>query len=255
MIQGAVDRQELPMPYLCELNPGQVLYLSHQGPQTRVTLATLRPGHQQQSSSCFSAGGWTAPPEVFCTPMSVVVRLHTDGGDRHLQIQGGSISWVHQSSPLRDDQRIQVEFIDHEPDFVRSSMTSSMPMEPMSMNDMSMGNMRMNDTHMNDSTKTSTAADNRSKNSESGGMKMGNMQMSMNPMEMRMGDMELRMGDSSSNRSTSTSASSASASSQFRSPSENAASSAHPRRFCSQCGAPITLGDRFCASCGTRLVP
>lgn len=58
-------------------------------------------------------------------------------------------------------------------------------------------------------------------------MRMGNMQMGMNPMEMRMGDMEMRMGKT--------------------------AEPVDDRRFCSQCGASVKVGDRFCASCGHQL--
>ncbi len=215
------------MPYLCELSSGQMLYLSQSGTQTSVTLANIQPGQQQQSSSSFSTGTWTAPPEVFSTPMNVVVRLHTDGGDRHLQIQGGSISSTHDNLSVGDEQRISVRSIDQEPDFVRSSMNST-PMKMGDMSDMKMGDMKMG-------------------NMSKGEMRMGDMQMSMKPMEMRMGDMELKSGSSSSESSVSSSRSMASGQAS------ESAKSAHPRRFCSQCGAPITSTDRFCASCGTRL--
>lgn len=58
-------------------------------------------------------------------------------------------------------------------------------------------------------------------------MRMGNMEMQMNPMQMRMGDMELRM-DSPSKASGS-------------------------KRFCAQCGQAVDAGDRFCSQCGHRL--
>ncbi|QZZ22995.1 zinc ribbon domain-containing protein [Leptothermofonsia sichuanensis E412] len=64
-------------------------------------------------------------------------------------------------------------------------------------------------------------------------MKMGDMQMNMNPMEMRMGDMEMRMGANA--RST------------------TAGSTTGTRRFCSQCGVAVKVGDRFCSSCGHPL--
>ncbi|HAG79661.1 MAG TPA: zinc ribbon domain-containing protein [Cyanobacteria bacterium UBA12227] len=62
-------------------------------------------------------------------------------------------------------------------------------------------------------------------------MKMGDMEMNLNPMEMRMGNMEMRMGAPMS----------------IATPAENT------KRFCSQCGASINVGDRFCSSCGHRL--
>ena len=58
-------------------------------------------------------------------------------------------------------------------------------------------------------------------------MKMGNMEMNINPMEMRMGKMKMRMGSSNSTSNT--------------------------KQFCSQCGASVQLDDRFCSSCGHRL--
>lgn len=61
-----------------------------------------------------------------------------------------------------------------------------------------------------------------------GSLSMGNMHMGLNPMEMQMGNMKLSMPSSS-----------------------DAASEA--RRFCSQCGARVQVGDRFCAQCGHQL--
>ncbi|MBE9179006.1 zinc ribbon domain-containing protein [Oculatella sp. LEGE 06141] len=63
-------------------------------------------------------------------------------------------------------------------------------------------------------------------------MKMGNMEMQMNPMQMRMGDMEMRMGDTSSAQTE---------------------ANASAKRFCSQCGQSVEVGDRFCAYCGHQL--
>lgn len=56
-------------------------------------------------------------------------------------------------------------------------------------------------------------------------MKMGDMQMSMKPMEMRMGNMEMGIDSTTQEK----------------------------KRFCSQCGAKVELGDRFCSSCGHSL--
>ncbi|MEA5536039.1 zinc ribbon domain-containing protein [Crocosphaera sp. XPORK-15E] len=56
-------------------------------------------------------------------------------------------------------------------------------------------------------------------------MKMGDMQMNMNPMTMKMGNMTMGMGETSQTQ----------------------------KRFCSQCGNSVTSGDRFCSSCGHSL--
>lgn len=58
-------------------------------------------------------------------------------------------------------------------------------------------------------------------------MKMGDMEMNMNPMQMRMGNMEMQMGATSSTVPT--------------------------KQYCSQCGAKVKASDRFCASCGHQL--
>jgi hypothetical protein len=63
-------------------------------------------------------------------------------------------------------------------------------------------------------------------------MKMGDMEMQMNPMQMRMGNMELRMDEARSPQSESAPA---------------------QKQFCSQCGQKIQVGDRFCAYCGHQL--
>jgi hypothetical protein len=58
-------------------------------------------------------------------------------------------------------------------------------------------------------------------------MRMGNMEMQMNPMQMRMGNMELRMNNPSSAQINPT--------------------------FCPQCRNTVNVGDRFCSQCGHRL--
>ncbi len=73
-----------------------------------------------------------------------------------------------------------------------------------------------------------------------GEMKMGNMQMQMQPMWMKMGDMEMQMGAASSTEA---------------SPSQPSSSP----NFCSHCGQPVQSAtfdrqsNRFCANCGHPL--
>ena len=72
-------------------------------------------------------------------------------------------------------------------------------------------------------------------------MTMGNMSMSMG--EMRMGEMNLSTsaGHAQSNQAQA----GASASGEPKGMGE--------KRFCSQCGAAVRMGDRFCAQCGHQL--
>ncbi|MBE9064423.1 zinc ribbon domain-containing protein [cf. Phormidesmis sp. LEGE 11477] len=83
----------------------------------------------------------------------------------------------------------------------------------------------------------------------------------MQPMTMTMGDMSMSMGEMRmGNMSMGTQASSSQASSQRSStaasqPAEEQAAAAQSgqKKFCSQCGAAVRVGDRFCAQCGTQL--
>ncbi|MEB3225672.1 MAG: zinc ribbon domain-containing protein [Synechococcus sp.] len=61
-------------------------------------------------------------------------------------------------------------------------------------------------------------------------LKLGEMEMQMQPMTMRMGNM--RMGFSEQNQQAPTPV---------------------PKQFCSQCGHALAKGDRFCSQCGQRL--
>jgi len=66
-------------------------------------------------------------------------------------------------------------------------------------------------------------------------MTMGDMQMSTQPMQMRMGNMAMSMGESGQNRPA------------------NADANTGGRRFCTQCGQPVSPSDRFCGQCGHQL--
>ena len=72
-------------------------------------------------------------------------------------------------------------------------------------------------------------------------MTMGDMSMSMG--EMRMGDMS--MGTQSGQSQASSSAGSRSV--------EDSPDATGQKRFCSQCGSAVGVGDRFCAQCGNKL--
>jgi NADH pyrophosphatase NudC (nudix superfamily) len=182
------------MAYVCDLGTGQRVYLDNQGMQTVVTTVSTSRGQQQQSSSGFETGSWTAPPELFQTANGVIVKINTAGGDRLIQIQGNSMSVTSSVSSLSNSQQLQMQQVASTP---ASSMPPMQPMEPM---------QPMKPIEP---------------------MKMGDMQMNLNPMEMRMGNMEMRIGSTAQDSET--------------------------RRFCSQCGAAVGASDRFCSSCGHQL--
>ena len=142
------------MAYVCELGTGQRLYLENLRSQTIVTLSSSHPGQQQQSSSRFETGSWTAPPEVMQGATGIVIKLATAQGDRWVQIQGTQMAVV-AAPTVNQAQQIQVE--PTEDSTSTPTLNPIAPMAPLSP------------------------------------MTMGNMQMSMNPMEMRMGDLSMQL--------------------------------------------------------------
>jgi hypothetical protein len=145
------------MTYSCELDSGQRIYLDNQGHQTVITLSNESGRQQQQSSSSFTTGKWTSPPEIFRRDRGVVIKITTAEGEHQIRVQGNSISVESSHVSLGNSQRIQVQ----QSDASTSSGFSMKPMEPMKP-------MKP--------------------------MKMGDMSMNMNPMEMRMGNMSMQMG-------------------------------------------------------------
>ncbi len=179
------------MAYLCELGPGHNIYLENQGPQTIITSIVSSLGQQQQSSISVRTGNWTVLPEIYRMSHGAILKITTAQGGYFIQVQGSSMSSMTSSPSLSGSQQIQITQIAEMP--VTSSIHPMEPIPPMQP------------------------------------MKMGNMEMGMNPMEMRMGNMHLSMGSVSEPMKT------------------------KARRFCSQCGSATKQEDRFCSSCGNKL--
>ena len=203
------------MAYTCELGSGQRLYLDNSGAQTAVTLASGSAGQQQQSSSQFTTGTWTAPPALFRTQQGVIVQLTTAQGVHHLQLQGNQLGMMSQSPALGNAQQMQMSSGVAMPGNAMppmQPMASPQPMQPMSPMEPMQPMTPMQP------------------------MKMGDMEMSANPMQMRMGNMAMQMGNTASSSAASSSA-----------------ASAGKAKFCSQCGTPVQPSDRFCSNCGHQL--
>jgi hypothetical protein len=145
------------MAYVCELGAGQQVYLDNLGTQTVVTSTCSSSGQQQQSSSSFLTGAWISPPLLFSTPQGTIIKLVTDRGEYHIQVQGHSMGLMGSPVSLGQAQQMQVRQTTAMPEPVMRPMEAMQPMQPMQP------------------------------------MQMGNMSMNANPMEMRMGDMEMRM--------------------------------------------------------------
>jgi NADH pyrophosphatase NudC (nudix superfamily) len=154
------------MAYVCELSTGRTLYLDNANGQTTVSIASTAPGQQQQATSRFQTGAWTATPEVYLTRDGAVVKLQAEMGAHYIRVQGGSIG-VSEATSLEALEQIQMQQVTGMP-MSAPEMQPMQPIQPMQP------------------------------------MTMGNMQMNMNPMEMRMGNMELRMGNAPSTPAQST---------------------------------------------------
>ena len=147
------------MRYLCELGAGQRLYVEILHNQTLVTVVSSSPGQQQQSSSGFQTGEWTAPPEVLRGEIGVVLRLQTAQGEQFVLLQGTSLSSLSNAPSLAEAEPLQVHTTDQK---TEPSMPPMTPIPPMpSMQPMTMGNMQMDQGRMS--------------------MQMGNMRMAMSP--------------------------------------------------------------------------
>jgi hypothetical protein len=124
-----------PMTHHWELG-GQRIYLNNQGNQTIVTIATLTPGQQQQSTSSFTTGNWLSAPEMVEIPGGAVFKIQSNQGETIIQIQGSNVSvssGTNQSSSSTS----------------QTSMKPMQPMQPMQpMPPMTMGGMTMNPMEM-----------------------------------------------------------------------------------------------------------
>lgn len=188
------------MAYQIEVQPGQQLLIENIGSQTVITLTSSGLGQQQQSSQSVHTGTWTAPPTAYRTASGVIIHMQTTEGDRTLAIQQNQIQMTSGTSPISGRPVSMQESAAPS----TSPMPSMEPMKPMK----PMEPMK-----------------------PMGTLKMGNMQMSMNPMEMQMGDMKLSMNTPEADEST----------------------PASTRRFCTQCGTQVKPSDRFCGHCGHQL--
>ena len=151
------------MPYRCDLNTGQQIFLDNQGEKTLITVSSSSPGQQQQSSSSLQTGQWTEVPQVAQMDGGAVIRCVSAQGTFTIQVQGSQIGQAAGSVNWSAAQNVAVHPIDHMPGQAMSNMQPMQPMEPMQ---------------------------------PMQPMRMGNMKMSSNPMEMRMGNMAMSMGNS-----------------------------------------------------------
>lgn len=159
------------MAYVCELSAGRSLYLDNTNGQTTISIASTAPGQQQQATSRFQTGAWTATPEVYLTRDGAVVKLQAEFGAHYIRVQGGNIG-VSEAMSLEALEQMQMQQISGFP----QASPELKPMEPMP----PLSPMEPLPP-----------------------MTMGNMQMNLNPMEMRMGNMELRLGTATSTQAKS----------------------------------------------------
>ncbi|ACK72989.1 conserved hypothetical protein [Gloeothece citriformis PCC 7424] len=154
------------MAYVCELGTGQRIYLDNPGNQTIITTSSSSPGQQQHSSSEFTSGHWTSPPQLFHTPNGILIKITGSNGEQLIQVQGNSIAVTNHTPTVTHSQPLHLEQVASIP---ASSMPPMQPLEPMP---------------------------------PMQPMTMGNMEMSLNPMQMRMGNMEMHINSDLSSHPT-----------------------------------------------------
>lgn len=140
------------MAYIIELGPGYSLSLLNQGPQTSVTLTSVSPGQQQQSSFSFATGIWLQAPAAFRNSAGVWIVVTASSGTCTLKVQQNQVTASQGEPDLHDAQRLQLRPLDPVETPAPGSSTQPLPpLQPLS-------------------------------------MQLGDMTMSMSPMQMRMGD-------------------------------------------------------------------
>lgn len=198
------------MAYITDLGAGQHLWIESRDRLTILTLLSASAGQQQSQRMSVETGAWAAPPQAFRTANGVVVQVETENGSRFLQVQGSQMQSLNGVPVLSEAEVLPMQETTEDPMQPMQPMEPMKPMQPMEpmkpMNPM---------PPMNSGQPL-----------QMGELKMGDMEMRLNPMQMKMGSLEMRMGS---------------------------AESQPQQRFCTQCGGEVQMGDRFCAQCGHRL--
>ena len=227
------------MAYLCDLGQGQRLYLDNHGNDTVIASLMSAPGQQQQSSSRFQTGAWTQPPQLFRSAQGAFVKLTTSQGEIYIQVQGQSLQLTQQNPSMQQAQQLQISVVEAMP-----GVEPMQPMPPLS--------------SMPSTTPLNAVPPTPMKPLEP--MRIGNMQMSLEPMQMQMGNMKMQMGtpvQPPSNQASPTKAVSNSVETSGTNPAKPDSAQSPPAnvqtRFCTQCGQPVKLSDRYCGSCGNAL--
>ncbi len=140
------------MAIYSEIGAGQRLYLENQGDRTIVTLASSGAGQQQQATTGFQTGAWTAEPQIYQTSSGIIVTVIAASGNNTIQIQGTSARLLTEAPTLISATRL--------PSIEAGEVSGGPSMEPMKpMQPLKMGDMEMSFQPMQ--------------------MRMGNMSMSM----------------------------------------------------------------------------
>lgn len=213
--------------YTAQLSQGQRVHIQNDGRMTTLTLTTVGPSQQQQSSSQLMTGDWTSEPGLFQVSYGYVI-IATNRADKYyFQIQSGQVQASSDfpstaiTDALQTSNTIPMQPATNQTQKTTPSTVPSMePMKPMEamdpmdpMKPMAMGNMRMSPL------------------SPAG------------PMSMTMGNMSMSTADLSEETAAKTPATA------------KTDDESKVKRFCSQCGGAIAASDRFCAYCGHQLTP
>ncbi|MBE9028896.1 zinc ribbon domain-containing protein [filamentous cyanobacterium LEGE 11480] len=210
------------MPYMCDISPNQTVFLDNPGDQTVLTCMSGQVGQQQQSSSSFTTGRWSNPPELWRSSQGLFIQIHGESGITIVQIQNNGLHVTSAQAIGQPAQTIPMQPVAAMPNMpTMQSMQPMPPIQPMPpMQPMSpMQPMPP--------------------------MNMSNMNSAPPAMQMQMGNMQMSMDNPTNPKSSSSNGVSHSLNSSHSTPTQ--------RNFCSGCGQPIRPNDNFCSSCGQKL--
>lgn len=175
------------MAYNCDLGMGQRVHVENRDAQTIVTLSRSSAGQQQSQQSSVQTGEWQLPPTLFRTATGWVLRIEAAQRQTLIRLQSNSISVLTELPSMVGAEALPLQKTSESAPSTAKPIEPMKPMEP---------------------------------------LKMGDMQMQMEPMQMQMGNMRMQMGKPSTQPA---------------------------QQFCSQCGKQAGTHDRFCVHCGNKL--
>jgi hypothetical protein len=86
------------MTHQWQLKTGHQISVAERGGRTTIDISYDRGGQQSRSSSSFTSGAWSAPPELELTPDGGILTINTATGKSMAIVRGNSIQISSNSS-------------------------------------------------------------------------------------------------------------------------------------------------------------